>query len=156
MFSLMNDGALDVEYSIGVNGGGVDGGVDGDGRLRAGPFTLSDASGRVPGYGKASVGVLFGPTETGRAHAVLRITYRSPAQRRLFIEPHEVGTAWRCTRCGHLVGQSPPPVLLRGTQWRMRASHQITFFADTPDLRAPSLVLQPCSAQVVLPGVNNT
>ena len=61
-----------------------------DGKLKYGPFTIHQATGVVSGYGSTTLSCVFSPTEIGAARLPLRISFRSPAQRKLVVPSIDV------------------------------------------------------------------
>ena len=61
-----------------------------DGKLKCGPFTIHQVAGVVSGYGSTTLSCVFSPTETGAARLPIRISFRSPAQRKLVVPSIDV------------------------------------------------------------------
>lgn len=59
-----------------------------DGRLVIGSgFSVAPGTGRVPGYGRATVTAMFAPTTAAECRTALRLTFKAPAQRKLKVAP---------------------------------------------------------------------
>ncbi|GAX76218.1 hypothetical protein CEUSTIGMA_g3662.t1 [Chlamydomonas eustigma] len=88
-FTLSNDGALDVEYTImeNVEGGTLPGP---DGKLHRDPFLVHHASGMVSGYSSITITCVLCPMTAGPARLPLHISFRAPSQRKLHVPPVDV------------------------------------------------------------------
>eukprot|EP00798_Chlamydomonas_sp_ICE-L_P001974 gene1974-33391_t len=89
MITIKNSGALDVEYTIVADVEDAED-VGPEGKLRIPPFIIHQAAGQVPGYGTASVSVVFLPTNAKSIEVPLRVCYRSISQRKLFTPPSDL------------------------------------------------------------------
>ncbi|KAL6756552.1 hypothetical protein V8C86DRAFT_68936 [Haematococcus lacustris] len=91
-FNITNQGALEVEYRLDVEGQDpATSSLSPDGRaLLCPPFSISPASGTVPGYGQVALQAVFTPSRAEGVRMALQVTYKAVTQRKLFIPQDSV------------------------------------------------------------------